>query len=50
MKKEQILESARTLFTQYGYRKVSMNEIAASANVTKKTVYSYFKDKDELFK
>ena len=36
MKKEQILESARALFTQYGYRKVSMNEIAASANVTKK--------------
>lgn len=50
MKKEQILESARTLFTKYGYKKVSMNEIAANANVTKKTVYSYFKDKDELFK
>ena len=43
MKKEQIIESARELFTRYGYKKVSMNEIAEEAGVTKKTVYSYFK-------
>lgn len=50
MKKEQIIESARMLFTTYGYKKVSMDEIAEEAQVTKKTIYSYFKDKDELFK
>ena len=50
MKKEQIIESARELFTRYGYKKVSMNEIAEEAGVTKKTVYSYFKDKDELLR
>ena len=50
MKKEQIVEAARKLFTQYGYKKVSMDEIAKEAGVTKKTVYAYFKDKDELFK
>ena len=50
MKKEQIIESARELFYQYGYKKVSMGEIAENANVTKRTLYSYFKDKDELLK
>lgn len=49
MKKEQIIESARELFTQYGYKRVSMDEIAKKANVTKRTIYAYFKDKDELF-
>jgi len=49
MKKEQIIEAARALFTMYGYRKVSMDEIAREAGVTKKTIYTYFKDKDELY-
>lgn len=48
-KKEQIIEAARELFTTYGYRKVSMDEIARKSKVTKKTIYSYFKDKDELY-
>ena len=47
---EKILVSARELFTDFGYRKVSMDEIASNAGVTKKTVYSYFKDKDFLLK
>lgn len=50
MKKEQIIEAARKLFTKYGYKKVSMDEIAREANVSKKTVYAYFKDKEELFR
>ena len=41
-KKDEILISARELFTNYGYKKVSMDEIAKNAGVTKKTVYSYF--------
>lgn len=49
-KKEQIIKEARELFTKYGYRKVSMDEVAKKANVSKKTIYSYFKDKDDLFK
>lgn len=35
-KKEIIIETARNLFTNYGYKKVSMDEIATSAKVTKK--------------
>ena len=50
MKKEQIIVAARNLFTKYGYKKVSMDEIAREANVSKKTVYAYFKDKEELLK
>ena len=49
-KKEEIITSARELFIKYGYKKVTMDEIALNANVTKKTVYAYFKDKDSLFK
>ena len=50
MKEEQIINVARELFTTYGYKRVSMDEIAKCANVTKKTVYSYFKSKEELLK
>ncbi len=49
-KKEEIINKARELFNLYGYKKVTMDEVAKEANVTKKTIYSYFKDKEELFK
>ena len=50
MKEEQIIQAARELFTVYGYKRVSMDEIAKKANVTKRTVYSYFKSKEDLLK
>lgn len=49
-KKEEVINAARDLFTKYGYKKVSMDEIAKEANVTKKTIYSYFSDKEAMFK
>lgn len=48
-KKNIVIETARELFIKYGYSKVTMDEIAKLANVTKKTIYSYFKDKETLF-
>lgn len=48
-KRTQIVNVARDLFKTYGYKKVSMDEIALEAGVTKRTIYSYFKDKDALF-
>lgn len=48
-KKEDIIVSARELFIKYSFEKVSMDEIARKAGVTKKTVYSYFHDKQEIF-
>lgn len=47
--KEKIIFAARNLFETYGYKKVSMEEIATSASITKKTLYSYFNNKDDLF-
>lgn len=49
MKRESIVSCARELFKQYGYKKVSMDEIALKSGVTKKTIYRYFHDKEELF-
>ena len=50
MKEEQIIESARKLFRKFGFKKVSMDEIAREAGVTKRTVYSYFDSKEDLLK
>lgn len=49
-KKEQVIITAREMFSTYGYQKVSMDDIAKNSNVTKKTIYTYFKDKDDLLK
>ncbi|MCX6317243.1 MAG: TetR/AcrR family transcriptional regulator [Bacteroidetes bacterium] len=46
--KERILFKAEELFMQYGIRSVSMDDIANSLGMSKKTLYQYFADKDEL--
>lgn len=50
MKEEQIINAARELFKNYGFKKVSMDEIAGKAGVTKRTVYKYFASKQDLLK
>ena len=50
MKRDQVIEAARKLFHQFGFKKVSMDEIAKEAGVTKKTIYMYFESKEELLK
>ena len=35
-KREAVIDTARRLFTKYGYKKVSMDEIAKESGVTKK--------------
>ena len=46
--KERILLRAHELFNKYGLRSVSMDDIAAQLGVSKKTLYQYYTDKDEL--
>ncbi|MER3470300.1 MAG: TetR/AcrR family transcriptional regulator [Chitinophagaceae bacterium] len=46
--KERILVKAHELFNRYGIRSVSMDDIAAQLGVSKKTLYQYYTDKDEL--
>jgi len=44
-----IIEAARTVFLARGYAGASMDDIAREAGITKPTVYSYFRTKDELY-
>jgi len=46
--KERIMLKAQELFMQFGIRSVSMDDIANSLGMSKKTVYQYYADKDEL--
>jgi AcrR family transcriptional regulator len=48
MIKERILLKAHELFMRYGVRSVSMDDIAAQLGMSKKTVYQYYTDKEEL--
>ena len=43
-----IKQKAHELFWQYGLRSVSMDDIATSLGISKKTIYLYYADKDEL--
>ena len=44
-----ILDTAAQMFMQLGYRAVSINDIVKATNITKPTLYYYFRDKEELF-
>src|SRR5205085_7941658 len=46
--KEKLLRGAEELFFKYGVRSVSMDDIARHLSVSKKTLYQYFADKDEI--
>ncbi|RYY60192.1 MAG: TetR/AcrR family transcriptional regulator [Chitinophagaceae bacterium] len=46
--KERIMVKASELFMQYGIRSVSMDDIANNLGMSKKTLYQYYADKDEL--
>ena len=46
--REKILEKSNELFLNLGFKSVTMDEIASSLGVSKKTIYKYFKNKTEL--
>ncbi len=46
--KDRILKGALELFLKYGVRSVSMDDVARHLSVSKKTLYQYFADKDEI--
>lgn len=48
-KHDSILDAARNSFLRSGYAGASMDEIAAGAGVSVKTIYSHFHNKGELF-
>jgi AcrR family transcriptional regulator len=46
--KEEILTASVDLFMQYGIRSVTMDDIARHLSISKKTIYQFFKDKEEI--
>jgi AcrR family transcriptional regulator len=46
--KERIQEKASELFRRYGVKSITMDEIASQLGISKKTIYQYFADKEEL--
>jgi AcrR family transcriptional regulator len=46
--RERIIQAANSLFYSEGIRRVSVDEVAARAGLTKRTLYYHFKSKDDL--
>lgn len=47
--KDSILLHALSLFTRLGFSKTTMNDIANASNRGRRTIYTYFKNKEEIF-
>ena len=46
---EQVLEAALRIFAKYGYKKATVEDIAGELDLTKGSLYSYAKDKKDLY-
>ena len=46
--RKRIMESAYRLFHRHGFARVAIDEIAAAAGVTKRSLYYHFRSKDDL--
>lgn len=49
-KRELVFQASQKLFSQFGLKKVTMDEIANEAGVSKATAYKYFSNKHEVFR
>ncbi len=49
MLRQQIMVAAKRVFTQRGFEKSTMEDIAREAELSPGTIYLYFKSKDELY-
>lgn len=48
-RKRNIVEAAEKSFSLFGYKATTMDQVASIANVGKGTIYTFFKNKEELF-
>ena len=46
--KDRILKGAEELFFKYGIKSITMDDISKHLAISKKTIYHYFKDKNEV--
>ena len=49
-KREAILAAAEIQFSQYGFRRTSMDDIARETGISRASLYSYFDNKEEIFR
>jgi len=49
-KRDAIILGAHAQFRSYGYRKTSMEDIARELGISRASLYSYFENKDEIFR
>lgn len=47
-KRQEIIEKVKDLYKTYGIKSVTMDDVARHLAISKKTLYQYFQDKDEL--
>lgn len=47
---KRIIHKAEEMFQQYGYSKVTMEEIAENLGISKKTLYKHFSNKEHILK
>ena len=50
LKRESILSAAELQFSRYGFRRTSMQDIAKETGVSRASLYSYFENKEEIFR
>jgi len=48
--RDQIVDTARGIFTRFGFRKTTMDEIARAMRKGKSSIYYYFTSKEEIFR
>ena len=47
--KKIIIDTAESLFEEYGFERISMDQIADASYFSKTTVYKYFKSKEDIY-
>src|SRR5579859_3879239 len=48
LKREAVLRTAARLFNEQGFHATSLDDVARGLNVTKPTIYHYFRSKDDV--
>ncbi|MEB0032791.1 TetR/AcrR family transcriptional regulator [Undibacterium sp. RTI2.1] len=48
-KRDAMLLAARNTFLRYGYKRVTMNDLALAAGISRPALYLIFKNKEEIF-
>ena len=46
--KNRIIDTAEKRFSQYGFKRVTMDDIASDLGISKKTLYKHFKSKEDI--